>query len=95
MLTANHWTEHGIRNEGVRERTERAEEVCNPIGRTKISANQTSQSSKELNTNKRVHMTPVTYVAEDGLVGYQWEERPLELLRLDVPVWGNPMALRQ
>jgi hypothetical protein len=32
MLTANHWTEHRVPNEGVRERTEEAEGVCNPIG---------------------------------------------------------------
>jgi hypothetical protein len=24
-------------------------------------------------------MAPATYVAEDGLVGHQWEERPLVL----------------
>jgi hypothetical protein len=28
----------------------------------------------------------VTYVAQDGLVGLQWEERPLVLGRLDAPV---------
>jgi hypothetical protein len=28
MLAANHWTEHGVPNEGVRERTEGAEGVC-------------------------------------------------------------------
>jgi hypothetical protein len=31
-------------------------------------------------------MAPAAYVAEDGLVGHQWEERPLVLRRLDVPV---------
>jgi hypothetical protein len=41
MLTANHWTEHGDPNGGVRERTEGAERVCSPIGRTTISTNQT------------------------------------------------------
>jgi hypothetical protein len=34
-------------------------------------------------TNQRVHieglMAPAAYVAEDGLVGHQWEERPLVL----------------
>jgi hypothetical protein len=39
MLTANHWTEHRDPNGGVRERTEGAEGVCNPIGRTTISTN--------------------------------------------------------
>jgi hypothetical protein len=31
MLAANHWTEHGIANGGVRESTEGSEGVCNPI----------------------------------------------------------------
>jgi hypothetical protein len=31
-------------------------------------------------------MTPDAYVAEDGIVGRQWEERPLVLRMLDVPV---------
>ena len=38
-------------------------------------------------TNQRVHMegptAPATYVAVDGLVGHQWEEWPLVLVRLD------------
>jgi hypothetical protein len=36
------WTEHGVPNGIVRERTEGAEGVCNPIGRTTISTKQTS-----------------------------------------------------
>jgi len=31
-------------------------------------------------------MAPAAYVAEDGLVGHQWEENPLVLPRLDLPV---------
>jgi len=42
MLAANHWTEQGDPNGGVREKTEGAEGVCNTIGRTTISTNQTS-----------------------------------------------------
>jgi hypothetical protein len=34
----------------------------------------------------------VAYVAEDGLVGYHWEERPLVLQRLYSPVQGNARA---
>jgi hypothetical protein len=34
-------------------------------------------------------MAPTAYVAEDGLVGYQWEERPLVLRRLVAPVKGE------
>jgi hypothetical protein len=41
-------------------------------------------------TNQRNHMvillSLVAYVAEDGLVGYQWEERPLVLFRFYAPV---------
>jgi hypothetical protein len=34
-------------------------------------------------------MSLVAYVAEDGLVGHQWEERPLVFQRLYAPVQGN------
>jgi hypothetical protein len=76
MLAANHWTEQGVPSEGVGKRTEGAEGVCYPIGRTTISTNKTPQSSQGLNYQP---MVPVAYVAEDGLVGHQWEERPLVL----------------
>ena len=49
MLSANHWTEHGDSNGGIREKTERAEGVCNPIRRTTIWTNQYPQSSQGLN----------------------------------------------
>jgi hypothetical protein len=35
------------------------------------------------------------YVAEDGLVGHHWEERPLVLRRLYDPVQGNARARKQ
>ena len=35
------------------------------------------------------------YVAEDGLVGHQWEERPLVLWKLYAPVKGNARANKQ
>jgi hypothetical protein len=34
-------------------------------------------------------MAPAAYVAEDSLVGHQWEERPLVLKRLDAPSVGE------
>jgi hypothetical protein len=40
MFTANNWTEHVDPNGRVRERTEEAEEACNPIERITISTNQ-------------------------------------------------------
>jgi hypothetical protein len=47
MLAANHQTEKGNPNGGVRGRTERADRVCNPIGRTIISNNQTPPPQKK------------------------------------------------
>jgi hypothetical protein len=35
------------------------------------------------------------YVAEDGLVGHQWEERPLVLRRSYAPVQRNARARKQ
>jgi hypothetical protein len=32
------------------------------------------------------NMAPDAYVAEDGLVGHQWEERPLAMWKLDALV---------
>ena len=40
-------------------------------------------------------MSLVAYAAEDGLVGHQWEERPLVLQRLYAPVQGNARARKQ
>ena len=40
-------------------------------------------------------MTLATYVAENGLVGHQWEERPLGLRRFDATVHGNARAGKQ
>jgi len=35
-------------------------------------------------------MAPAAYVAEDGLVGHQWKEKPLVLPRLDPQCRGIP-----
>ena len=40
-------------------------------------------------------MSLAAYVAEDGLVGHHWEERPLVLQRLYAPVQGNARARKQ
>jgi hypothetical protein len=34
-------------------------------------------------------MAPAAYVTEDGLVGHQWEERPLGLRGFYASDWGN------
>jgi hypothetical protein len=35
------------------------------------------------------------YIAEEGLVGHQWEERPLVLQRSYAPAQGNARARKQ
>ena len=45
MVATNHQTEHGDTDEGARERTEGAGRVCNPMGRTTLSTNQTLHNS--------------------------------------------------
>jgi len=49
MLAVSYLIEQGDRDGGVRERSEEGEGVCNPIGRTTISTNQTTQSSQGQN----------------------------------------------
>ena len=49
-------------------------------------------------THKEQHpelMSLAAYVAEDGLVGHHWEERPLVLQTLYAPVQGNARARKQ
>jgi hypothetical protein len=82
ILTANRWTDPRDLNGGVRGRTEGAEGDCNPIGRTTISTNWTTQSSQELNHHtKSIHgeihgssyIFSYIYIAEDNLIWNQWE----------------------
>ena len=40
-------------------------------------------------------MSLAAYVAEDGLVGHQWKERPLVLQTLYAPVQGNARAKKR
>ena len=75
MLTIIYRMEHRDPNGGARESTQGAEGVCNPIGGTTIWTNQYPQSSLSL----------AAYVAEDGLVGHHWEERPFGLANFICP----------
>jgi hypothetical protein len=81
MPSASHWTEHGAPNAGVRERTERAKGVCNPIERAQYLPTNPLPShpprSQGLNhqpksTHRRIEepMAPGAYIAEDDLVGH-------------------------
>jgi len=51
---------------------------------------QPTRAPRDRTTIKRVHMdramAPAACVAEDGLFGHQWEEKPFVLPRLDAPV---------
>jgi len=87
MLAANHQTEHRVPNELVRKRAEGTEGVCNPIGGTTISTNQTEPEL--LGTKpptKESHMVPAANVAEDGLIWHRWVRRTLFLQWLYAPV---------
>jgi hypothetical protein len=75
ILTANYWTVPRDPNGRARGRTEGAKWDCNSIGRTILTKLPTKEGS----------MYPAKYVAEDGLIWYQWEGRPLVLLRLEAP----------
>jgi hypothetical protein len=65
ILTADHWTESGEPNGGIRGRTEGAEAVCNLIRRTTTSTNQTPHP--KLPGNK-----PLTK-------GYTWRDSWLQM----------------
>jgi hypothetical protein len=62
---------------------------CSPMEGATVSTGQT-HSEPPGTTNQRTHMEgPMvldTYVAEDGLVGHQWEERPSGLRVFNAPV---------
>jgi hypothetical protein len=85
MLTVSYWMEHRALNEGARESAQGAKGVDNSIGGTTIGTNQYPPELVSL----------VAYGAEDGLVGHQWEERPMVLRRLYAPVHGNARTRKQ
>jgi hypothetical protein len=89
MYIAKHWTECGDPNGEIRARTEGAEGLCIPIGRTTIPTNQTPQSSQGLNhqpkSTQGVPMAPAGYVTEEYLIWHHWEGSPLVLWSFDTP----------
>jgi hypothetical protein len=66
---------HRAPNGGARESTQGAEGILNHIGGTTIWTNQYSPELVSL----------TAYVAEDGLVGHHWEERPVGLANFICP----------
>ena len=75
MLEANHWTGCGVPNGGPGGWSGGAEGIYSPMGRTMISATQMPQDAQGL--NQGAHMVPAKNVAEEDLVGHQWEEKSL------------------
>ena len=77
-------------NDGARESTQGAEGVNILIGGNTIWTNQYPPELPGLNHQSKKHMVEhmalAAYVAEDGLVGHQSEERPLVLWRICAPV---------
>jgi hypothetical protein len=57
----------------------------------KGSATLKEEQQYELTSTPRA-VSLVAYVAEDGLISHQWEERPLVLGRSYDPVQGNARA---
>jgi hypothetical protein len=70
---------HRARNGEARESTHGAKGVCNSIGGTTIWTNQYPPEFVSL----------AAYVAEDGLVGHHWEERPLGIANFVCPSTGE------
>jgi len=76
MRIAIHQNEHREPTGGVRERTDGAKGICNPIGRTTISTNQNTQSfwGTKPPTKGYTWGGPIalaTYIAEDDIVWHQ------------------------
>jgi hypothetical protein len=80
MLAANHWTEYSVHDEGHGEETEGSERICSPMWEQQGQPARLPESPGDWTTNQRLHMQGpmalVTYLAEDCLVGHQWEEQP-------------------
>jgi hypothetical protein len=81
MLTVIHWTEHQVPNEGAREIPRQLKETEAPEKEHELTS--TLKAPWNYTTNQRKYMVELVvlavYVAEDGLVGHQWEERPFVL----------------
>ena len=83
MLTVIYWMEHKVSNEGAREIHRELKETEAPEKEHQYELSSTPRAPWNYTTNQRKHMVELValaiYVAEDGPVGHQWEERPLVL----------------
>ena len=80
----------GIPSGEVGEVTKGADGVCSPMEGAIVSTGETPGAPGDWTTKQRIHiggpMVLATCVAKDGLVGHQWEERPLSLRVFDALV---------
>jgi hypothetical protein len=83
MLTVLYWTEHNVPNEESREIPRKIKGTEAPQKEHQYELTGTFRAPWNYTTNQRKHMVELVtldiFVAEDGLVSHQWEERPLVL----------------
>jgi hypothetical protein len=76
-------TEHKVPNEGAREIPRELKGTEAPYEEHQYKLTSTPRAPWNYITNQRKHIVELValaiYVAEDDLVGHQWEERPLVL----------------
>jgi hypothetical protein len=75
---------------GVGEETEGAKGGCRPMEGATVSTGQISGNSWAWTTNQRIYMEVsmvlAAYVAEDDLVGHQWERCFISLPKLEAKI---------
>jgi hypothetical protein len=75
--------EYKVPNEGARQIPRELKGTKAPLKEHEYELTSTPRAPWDYTTNQRKHMVELValaiYVAEDGLVGHQWEERPLVL----------------
>jgi hypothetical protein len=79
MLTVIYKMEHRASNGEARESTQRAKGV----------ATLQVEQQYELTSYSTEPLSLTAYVAEDGLVGHHWEERPLGIANFISPIIGE------
>jgi hypothetical protein len=60
-----------------------------PGGSNSVNQPELPETGPLTRVHKEGPMAPASYVAEDGLVGHQWEEWTLGLRVFNAPMWGN------
>ena len=94
MLAANYWTERGVPDGGLEKELKELRGFATPWREQQCQLARPSPNPhlapRDGTTNQRMHieghMALAKYVAEDGLVGHQWEDWPSGLKVFDVPM---------